>query len=89
MKITTALQERLICPRCRSRLYPRGESFMGRRPAEAPAPERVAALQPQNVQEKAAQEQPAQSQATPAPPLAPVQVPQYQGLIRTDVRAWR
>src|SRR3989442_9563299 len=28
MKITTAQQERLICPRCRSRLYPRGESFI-------------------------------------------------------------
>jgi len=52
-----------------------GTFFMGRRPAEVLAPERVAALQPQNAQEKAAQEQPAQSQATPAPPLAPVQVP--------------
>jgi SAM-dependent methyltransferase len=28
MKITTTLQERLICPHCRSRLYPRGESFV-------------------------------------------------------------
>lgn len=27
MKITTALQERLICPHCRARLHPRGESF--------------------------------------------------------------
>jgi len=61
-----------------------GTFFMGRRPAEVLVPERVAALQPHN-----AQEQPAQPQATPAPPLAPVQVPQYQGLIRTDVRAWR
>ena len=28
MKITTALQERLTCPHCRSRLHPRGESFV-------------------------------------------------------------
>jgi uncharacterized protein YbaR (Trm112 family) len=28
MKITTALQERLICPRCRTPLSPRGESFV-------------------------------------------------------------
>src|SRR5580700_6020259 len=28
MKITTALQERLICPHCRARLYPLGESFV-------------------------------------------------------------
>jgi uncharacterized protein YbaR (Trm112 family) len=30
MKIPTALQERLICPHCRSQLYPRGESFVCR-----------------------------------------------------------
>src|SRR5690348_13902629 len=55
-----------------------GTFFMGRRPAEAEAPERVAALA-QPAEQKPAQEQPAQ----------PVQVPQYQGMIQSDVRAYR
>jgi SAM-dependent methyltransferase len=60
-----------------------GTFFMGRRPAKVTAPEHVAALQPQPAQEKPSQEQPAQ------PPSEPVPVPQYQGLIQSDVRAYR
>jgi hypothetical protein len=40
-------------------------------------------LQPQPAQENPSQEQPSQ------PPLEPVPVPQYQGLIQSDVRAYR
>jgi hypothetical protein len=69
-----------------------GTFFMGRRLAEVLAPERVAALA-QEAQPQPAQEQPAPSPAgEPQPaqqPLAPVQVPQYQGLIQSDVRAYR
>jgi uncharacterized protein YbaR (Trm112 family) len=59
-----------------------GTFFMGRRPAEVTAPEHVPALHGQP-----AQEQPAQPQ--PAPALTPVEEPQYQGLIQSDVRAYR
>jgi SAM-dependent methyltransferase len=59
-----------------------GTFFMGRRPAEEVAPERVAVL-PQRAEEQPAQGQPAQPEPTP------VQVPQYQGLIQSDVRAYR
>lgn len=69
-----------------------GTFFMGRRLAEVLAPERVAALA-QEAQPQPAQEQPAPSPAgEPQPaqqPLAPVQAPQYQGLIQSDVRAYR
>src|SRR5260370_30607035 len=69
-----------------------GTFFMGRRLAEVLAPQRVAALA-QEAQAQPAQEQPAPSPAgEPQPaqqPLAPVQVPQYQGLIQSDVRAYR
>ena len=53
--------------------------YMGRRPAGVVAPETVAVL-PQAAEEKPAQEQPAQPAA---------QVPQYRGLIQSDVRAYR
>jgi uncharacterized protein YbaR (Trm112 family) len=59
-----------------------GTFYMGRRPAGVVAPETVAVL-PERVEEKGAEEQPAQPASTP------VQVPQYQGLIQTDVRAYR
>jgi hypothetical protein len=53
-----------------------GTYFLGQRPAEAPAPERTA----EQAQET---QMPAPAQAMREP------VPQYQGLIRTDVRAFR
>jgi uncharacterized protein YbaR (Trm112 family) len=55
-----------------------GTFFMGRRPAEVAATDRVAPLQQQNAQDKPTQEQAPQER-----------MPQYQGLIQTDVRAWR
>jgi len=58
-----------------------GTFYMGRRPAEVVAPGDVTA--PQRAEEKAAQEQTVQPEPTP------VQVPQYRGLIQTDVRAYR
>lgn len=68
-----------------------GTFFMGRRPPEMTAPERAEAPQ-QNAEEKSAQEQPAQpqpAQPQPAPALTPTEEPQYQGLIHSDVRAYR
>ena len=55
-----------------------GTFFMGRRPAEVTAPERIAVL-PQRAEESAP-EKPAET---------PEQVPEYQGLIQSDVRAYR
>ena len=70
-----------------------GTFFMGRRPAQVAAPERVAVLEQHEAQAKSAQAKPAPSPAAePQPvqqPLIPVQVPEYRGLIQSDVRAYR
>ena len=58
-----------------------GTFFMGRRPAGVRAPEHAPALQGQPAHEQP--EQPV------APASTPVEPPQYQGLIQSDVRAYR